>query len=101
MTSSPGSATALRTESDFALAGASHQFMYRITRRFIVMQDSVHLFRDRHLHAVGAGETDGRMRSKDTFRHHPMHSRHDLGQLASAAQFHADAAVTRQSAGAG
>jgi len=78
MTPSPGSATALRTESDFTLAGASHQFMYGITRRFMVMQDSVHLFRDRHLHAVGAAEADRRMRSEDAFRDHAMHSCHDL-----------------------
>ena len=69
----------LRTESDFALAGAGHQFMDGITRRFIFVQNSVHLFRDRHLHAVGAGEADRRMRGKDTFRYHPVHSGHDLG----------------------
>ena len=65
------------------------------------MQDRIHLFRDRHLDAAGASQSDRGLSGEHAFRDCAVHAGNDFGQFAAAAQFDADAAIARKSSGAG
>ena len=65
------------------------------------MQDLEHLFGNRHLDPMAPGEAHGGIGSQNSFRDHAVHSSDDLGEFSSAAKLFADAAIARQTAGAG
>src|SRR5258708_29018396 len=65
------------------------------------MQDGVHLLGDGHLDAAGAGKADGSRGGEDALGDHTVHAGDDLGESVTAPQFDADAAISRQAAGAG
>ncbi len=65
------------------------------------MQNRVHLLRDRHFDSAGASQSDRCLSGEHTFRDCAMHAGDDFGQFPPAAQFDANAAVARESSGAG
>jgi hypothetical protein len=65
------------------------------------MQDGMHLFSDWHFHAASVGKSDCGCCGEDSFGNHAMHGSDDVGEFASAAEFDAYAAVSRQAASAG
>src|SRR5437588_3600185 len=88
-----------RHPAGLALAASGHESLYSFTGRFSLVQDGVHLLGDRHLHATGACESDGRRGGEDAFGDHAVHAGNNFRQLVSAPEFDADAAVAREAAG--
>jgi hypothetical protein len=58
------------------------------------MQNGVHLFGDRHLHAASVRQAYGRGGRKNAFRDHSMHAGNDVWQLPPPAEFNPDAAIS-------
>src|ERR1700722_3095652 len=66
-----------------------------------MVQDGVHLFGDGHFDVASVGQANGGGGSKNAFGDHAVHGGDDVGELASTAEFDADAAISGQAAGAG
>ena len=65
-----------------------------------MMQNGMHLVRDWHLGRMGAGEAHCGLSCRNTFGHHTMHGGNNIRQLAPPPEFHSDAAVPGECAGA-
>src|ERR1700722_13097721 len=85
----------------FAFAAARHQFMDGFTRSFALAEDGVHLLGDGHFHSAGTRQADRRGGGENSFCDCAVHACDNFSELASAAEFHAHAAVARQASGAG
>ncbi len=82
-------------------AGTGHQIANRVTWHFILVEDSVYLFCDRHLDAVSPGETKRGGCRKDTFGDFATHPGEDGVELVSTAEFNADGAISGELSCAG
>jgi hypothetical protein len=67
--------------------------MNRASRRLAAVQNQVHLFRNGHLDLISASETDRSIGSEHSLSDHPVHTSDDIRQLATATEFHAQAAI--------
>src|ERR1035437_5121621 len=88
-------------ESRFAGGGAPHQISYGVLHGFPVLKNRVHLLGNRHFDPGSMGQSDRSVSGEYAFCDHAVHPPDDVIQLAPAAQFDADAPVSREAAGAG
>src|SRR5215472_9190246 len=86
---------------DFALPGPRHQLLDRFARTFAIVQDGVHLFGDWHLYAARMRQSNRGRRREYSFCDHAVHSSDDIGEFLAAPEFYTNAAVARESPGAG
>src|SRR5580698_154625 len=85
----------------FPLATSCHQFVDGFSRRLSAIQNCVHLSGDWHLHLAESCQLNSRARGKNTLGHHTVHACNDVGQFTTPTELYTDAAITRQSSGAG
>src|SRR5579864_2245085 len=86
---------------EFTFGTASHELVNCIARRFTFIQYGVDLFRNWHFNPMCSCEFHRRIGGEDSFRDHSVHAGDNFRQLASAAKFDTNAAITRKISRAG
>src|ERR671934_1557101 len=80
-------------KAGFAGGRAGHHLINGLMRRSTLVEDGVYLLGDGHFDVQFAGKPDSGIGGKNAFRDHPVHTLHNLLQLAAASQFDSNGTI--------